>query len=643
MKKLLNITAICLLAVLAVTCVKDKQPEVPTVEQSESPIVINECYSRGKEGELPKITTAIPDLDYVELYNPLNTPIDISGYMLSDQDNRSAYKIVPNGTTIAAHGFYVVVVDDGGFGLSSGGDQVYLDDAEGKQVDYTSFGAMASNESWSRNPDGTGEFTLQSLTPGASNNNAVVQPSITNVTRTPQSPTELDSVVISATITTAEGTITTVTLNWSLDSVAQTAITMTPGSNNVYSATIPKQAIGVKVVYAIVAANSVGGQTTDQGNYTVRNSADTRDYTALRVNEISGEHKYVEIYNSGAEAINLEGVKLQRNGGPTGGSEWVGTASDVIPAGAYRLFLFNSYTPNASAYSGTSTLVDKSTNLSTYAEYLGTVSSGISDQQILKVAIVAPNGTEVSVFIRGDDPLPAWGTSTSVTRVQTHSYSRMADGTWAYAVPTPGAANGAKVNDILTPGYLTADPSAIDYTALRVNEVSGEHKYVEIYNSGAEAINLEGVKLQRNGGPTGGSEWVGTASDVIPAGAYRLFLFNSYTPNATAYSGTSTLVDKSTNLSTYAEYLGTVSSGISDQQILKVAIVAKDGTEVSVFIRGDDPLPAWGTSTSVTRVQTHSYSRMADGTWAYAVPTPGAANGAKVNDILTPGYLTAQP
>jgi len=73
------------------------------------------------------------------------------------------------------------------------------------------------------------------------------------------------------------------------------------------------------------------------------------------------------------------------------------------------------------------------------------------------VAIVDPSGTPVSVFIRGDVPLPGWGT-TGAKQEKSYSYSRMSDGSWAYAAPTPGAANGAKVADIVSPGYLTAQP-----------------------------------------------------------------------------------------------------------------------------------------------------------------------------------------
>ena len=166
------------------------------------------------------------------------------------------------------------------------------------------------------------------------------------------------------------------------------------------------------------------------------------DYTKLILTEISGEHKFIEIYNSGAKPISMKGVKLVRNDGQ---SSWpTAESNDIIPAGAYRLFLFNSYTAG----------------LDTNPAFVGwTVGSGISDQQTLKIAILDPDGVEVSVFIRGDETvmLP-WQTTSGVTRNRNQSYSLMGDGTWAYADPTPGEENGPKVSEIVSPGYLTATP-----------------------------------------------------------------------------------------------------------------------------------------------------------------------------------------
>ena len=920
MKKIIYITAM-FLAAFVTSCVKDS---LPIIEVGNSSVKINEAYSRGGTGYL----SSGYDIDWVELYNDSDAPADVSGFMLYDKSDKAEFIIIPANTTIAAHGFLVVIVDvAGGFGLSSNGDMVYLEDKEGRQIDFIEFGAMQPEQAYARNPDGSDIFKIQTPTPNASNNGVVGQPSITNVTRTPQTPAPNGAVVISATVTAGEGTLQSVTLKWKLNSAAQTDIPMT-ASGDIYSATIPGQATGAAVEYDIVAKNSVGGETKFSGSYAVvdpsatdytvlrlneisgvgndpekfyelintgtadidlagckiyynangsnggtlptgdgsptwegcsnqtiqagqllslvgrntacsfttgltagriliiklkdpngnvidsciraedtgtyaftdksfsripdgtgafyfttptpnaingtstsgltlvpqtqtpvidytklkinevngcsgekwfeiyntgtvainldgvkayydnasgysltwtgvatdnisgggwfstkgtnlntglsannanvklqlrepdgitvldtyqkpagfeataagypqlrdkaharipngtgdwyyldntvgtsgltngtsttgytkfgeENGTTTVDYTKLKINEVNGNDKYVEIYNSGTENIPLNGVKLQRNDGQ---SEWVGTAADAIPAGAYRLFLFNSHP----------------TSLESNPAYVGwNVSSGISAGQILKVAIVDPSAEPVSVFIRGEALLPAWQSTAGVTSNSTDSYSRMSDGSWAYASPTPGTANGTKTTAIMSPGYLTDD--AANYAKLILTEVSGNNKYVEIYNSGTTSISLTGVKLQRNDGQ---SEWVGTASDAIPAGAYRLFLFNSHP----------------TSLESNPAYVGwNVGSGISSGQILKVAIVSPTGNAVSIFIRGDAPLPAWGSTSGVTQNSADTYSRMTNGTWAYADPTPGVDNGTAKSAIASPGYLTAQP
>jgi hypothetical protein len=184
------------------------------------------------------------------------------------------------------------------------------------------------------------------------------------------------------------------------------------------------------------SSSSTGGNSSSStGNACTPPS----DYSDLVLNEISGNNKYVEIYNSGATDICLTGVKLDRN---NGGSSWTGGAGDAIPAGEYRIFLFNSYTP---------------ADLSTNPAYVGwTVGSGISSGQTLRIALIAPDNSIIDLFIRGDGT--GTGSSTGVTQDSNNTYSRTSDDTWAYAVATPGAENGAKVGNIVDPGYLTVDP-----------------------------------------------------------------------------------------------------------------------------------------------------------------------------------------
>jgi len=88
----------------------------------------------------------------------------------------------PTGTTIAAKGFFVVVVDDAAtanpagsnFGLSSGGEQIWLENASGYVIDTFTFGVTAdATQTYGRKPDGSTTFVVfTQITKGSSNNNA---------------------------------------------------------------------------------------------------------------------------------------------------------------------------------------------------------------------------------------------------------------------------------------------------------------------------------------------------------------------------------------------------------------------------------------------------------------------------------------
>ena len=132
-------------------------------------LVMNEIFSRG----------AAPDLDWIEIYNPAATQVDLTGYKIYDEGGNGGTKPkkeFPSGTIIPAGGFYVIVTDEDGvtvgskFGLSSSGEQVWLENPSAIVIDTITFPAMPiATTSYGRLPDG-GEtkqiFTI--ITRGAS-------------------------------------------------------------------------------------------------------------------------------------------------------------------------------------------------------------------------------------------------------------------------------------------------------------------------------------------------------------------------------------------------------------------------------------------------------------------------------------------
>lgn len=136
-------------------------------------IKMNEIFSKGIE----------TDPDWIEIYNASTVDVDLSGYKIYDSGGQSGTKPkkeFPSGTVIPAGGFYVFVTDDtveSGFGLSSNGEEVWLEDASGTVIDDITFPAMVDGQSYGRQPDGTDTlFIFTEITRGTSNNNAAIQP-----------------------------------------------------------------------------------------------------------------------------------------------------------------------------------------------------------------------------------------------------------------------------------------------------------------------------------------------------------------------------------------------------------------------------------------------------------------------------------
>jgi hypothetical protein len=136
-------------------------------------VVINEVLAWSSSS--PSAGADLPD--WVELYNPSTNAVDLAGMSLTDQFASPPRWQFPAGALIEAHGYLVVAFDgqappsgtNTGFGLSAGGDEVYLLDARGDLADGVVFGLQTANLSIGRIPDGNGAWRLNQVTPGRPN------------------------------------------------------------------------------------------------------------------------------------------------------------------------------------------------------------------------------------------------------------------------------------------------------------------------------------------------------------------------------------------------------------------------------------------------------------------------------------------
>ena len=134
-------------------------------------VAINEFLAR----------TDPPDYDYIELYNHANTPVDISGCILTDSPATNKF-VVPAGTVIPARGFVFFSETNLNFALSGAGETIYFKNPDQSRVlDAVSFGGQEHGVAAGRWPDGASQFyRLTAPTPGAANAPILQSPVVIN-------------------------------------------------------------------------------------------------------------------------------------------------------------------------------------------------------------------------------------------------------------------------------------------------------------------------------------------------------------------------------------------------------------------------------------------------------------------------------
>jgi hypothetical protein len=122
-----------------------------------------------------------PDLDFIELYNHSNQPVDVSRCVLTD-DPTTNKLVLPGGTLIPARGFISLDETQLGFRLSAGGGDIYFVNASATRVlDSLRFEGQASGISTGRFPDGAPGFhELTAVTPGTPNSPLLIRDIVIN-------------------------------------------------------------------------------------------------------------------------------------------------------------------------------------------------------------------------------------------------------------------------------------------------------------------------------------------------------------------------------------------------------------------------------------------------------------------------------
>ncbi len=408
---------------------------------------------------------------------------------------------------------------------------------------------------------------------------------ISNVSYAPTAVQAGDDVTVTATITSFNEF--TAKLVYIVAEGTPKEVAMTSGAEkDVYTAVIPGQENGITVSFYVEAEGTLKAESPAM-EYTV--GAVAIDYSVLRLNELNGNDKFIEIYNTGAEAINMNGVYIEKDGT----QNWLADNTVKIDAGGYLLLYSEDVTADHPEYS--ESLI---------------FHSGLSAKKNVRIQLFTPAGVSIDDFnltnIDANDPayIPAPA-----------SYSRNADGQWYYADATPGAVNVDGTQLVLgLEGGVTPPPTPEepDYSNIVLNELNGDTKFIEIYNKGNLELSLEGMYITKDGNEED-IKWTGDATHIVPAHGY-IVLYSIDTQADHPELGDNMFFN----------------SGLSAKKTVRIALYMADGTERDVFTRGSTG--EWGQT--ISNVAPQSYARTPDGgDWKLADPTPGEANPAEGEDI----------
>jgi len=119
--------------------------------------------------------------DMIELYNHGNTPVDLSGFWLSDDAGTNKFRI-PNGTVLGPRGFVSFNQTTLGFALTGEGEQIFLVNSnQTRVINAIGYEGQENGVSMGRYPDGSPALRrLSAITAGAANAPALVSPIVIN-------------------------------------------------------------------------------------------------------------------------------------------------------------------------------------------------------------------------------------------------------------------------------------------------------------------------------------------------------------------------------------------------------------------------------------------------------------------------------
>jgi len=494
-------------------------------------IVINEVYSRG----VPEV-----DPDWIEIYNDSDAEVNIGGYTVYDNGGQSGAKpklAIPEGTIIPAKGFFVVVVDIGGengFGLSSGGEEIWFENANGNLVDNVIFPAMEITQSYGRNPDGSTTWELLNVVTRGEPNSTAAPQAIVKINElyskgTTENPdwieiyntsdfeaniggfklydsdgqlgTKPKKEIPAGTVIPAKSWLVIVVddaeaSGFGLSSTGEEVWFENATGMIIDNVTFPALEVGqsygrypdgdanMQVLYVITGGAANDNTTPPPSGIAVINEINSRGTTE--------SPDWVEFFNPSANDLDIGGYKIYDLGGFEGTKPKKEVpAGTILAPGAWYVIVVDDDDPNGSGFG---------------------LSSGGEKIWFENVEGVVLDSIEFPAIEEGQ------------------SYGRYPDGAaiWqTLLIPTPGAAN----DNSTPPPTIT-----VVINELFSRGIAEDPDWVEIYNGSNSEIDLSGYKIYDNGGFAGTKpKKEFPAGTMIPANGFFVIVVDDDNPDGSGF------------------------------------------------------------------------------------------------------------
>lgn len=330
------------------------------------------------------------------------------------------------------------------------------------------------------------------------------------------------------------------------------------------------------ILYAacIAAAAAISGckDDTDPGDQ-------TSDIKGLFINEVctGGGKDWIEFYNASDTEISLAGMHVQDNKGNE--NEY------TFPDGA---------SINAKGYYVVEETTDFSFGLGGSGDEVHLLDAGYVPVD----EIVVPAMEDFWTYSRTIDGGDAWDTVYGGTR---------------------GRSNSGTPDTPETGDEPETDPSA-DYGAIRLNEINGNDKFIELYNSSDKDINIAGMYIDKDEE----TKFTAPGNTVIAAHGFLTVWSEKAVEAGTAGQ----------------DYPYILESGLSADKSVKIEIFSPDGTSIDVFENLSVSLgETWGENDGkYDSSDKGSFARDTDGSgrWYIMTATEGESNNGAVKVEQTP-------